>query len=307
MSAFDDPDLNRAVLEILPVGLCVVDTQKRIVVWSDGAERITGHRRHEVLGHACISEAILHCDQPGCEFCPEDCPLGRAMKLAQPVHACAFVHHKAGHQVPVRARVVPLRNSHGSIIGAVEVFDEAQSARRGLLESFDLPESIDEVTGLASRAWMESQLRQALEAFAVIQDPFAVLCFRMEGLEHFRASFGHEAASSLLHVVSRTLEGALWKTDFVGRWEENEFLAILIGCQEQALQSVRDRVQRLLADSSIVWWGERRSLPISIGYSTARSGDSVESLLQRANQSLNRISDMRAGTAGPNGDRVSGS
>jgi len=60
------------------------------------------------------------------------------------------------------------------------------------------------------------------------------------------------------------------------------------------LHSVRDRIQRLLADSSIEWWGERRSLPVSIGHSTAQAGDSCESLLHRAHVSLNAISDARS-------------
>jgi hypothetical protein len=46
--------------------------QKKIVLWSDGAERITGRLRPEVIGHSGVSETLLHCDQPGCEFCKED-------------------------------------------------------------------------------------------------------------------------------------------------------------------------------------------------------------------------------------------
>jgi len=64
MSSLHDPEICRTILESLPAGLCVVDMQKKIVFWSDGAERITGHLRHEVIGHSCVSETLLHCDQP---------------------------------------------------------------------------------------------------------------------------------------------------------------------------------------------------------------------------------------------------
>lgn len=294
MSPFDQSDIARNILEMLPIGVCVVDTQRRIAVWSDGAERITGHLRHEVIGHSCVGEALLHCDQPGCEFCSEECPIARAMKTSQPVHACGFVHHKAGHQVGVRVRAVVVRNGHGSIIGAVETFEEAQSARYGQPEIFGLSESLDEVTGLASRTMMQLHLLQAIETFANIGVPFAVLCCRLEQLDHFRASFGPEAASSLLHVVARTLEGALWKTDFVGRWSDDSFLVILNGCHDDGLPSVRDRVLRLVADSSIGWWGERRSVAISMGQATMQTGDTPASLMLRIEQSLNAISHARA-------------
>jgi PAS domain-containing protein len=50
MSAFEDPEICRRLLESLEVGVCVVDLQKRIIFWSDRAERITGNLRHEAEG-----------------------------------------------------------------------------------------------------------------------------------------------------------------------------------------------------------------------------------------------------------------
>src|SRR5579863_2745409 len=102
MFPFDDPEIYRSILESLTTGLCVVDLQKNIVLWSDGAERISGHARHEVIGHSCVREALLHCDQPGCEFCKEDCPIARSMKTSHPILDTGFLHHKAGHEIPVR-------------------------------------------------------------------------------------------------------------------------------------------------------------------------------------------------------------
>src|SRR6266581_8487486 len=108
MPAFHDSEIYRSILESLPTGLCIVDMQKKIVLWSDGAERITGRPRHEVIGRSCIGDALLHCDQSGCEFCKEECPLARAIKTAHLAEAIGFLHHKAGHEIPVRVRAVPV-------------------------------------------------------------------------------------------------------------------------------------------------------------------------------------------------------
>lgn len=288
MSALHDFEISRSILESLPTGLCVVDTEKRITFWSDGAERITGHLRHEVIGHCCVGEPLLHCDHQDCEWCNEDCPFARAMKTGQPAEAIGFLRHKEGHEIPVRARSVPVRNAHGSIIGAAETFeDDRQIAIPDHRENWvKLPGCVDEITGLASRVVAQFRLREMLATFAEVQVPFGILCFRLEGLEHFRASFGTEAAFSLLRVVARTLEGALWKTDFVSRWGDDEFLIIVNGCRDKGLRSVRERVRRMLASDGIEWWGERRSLPISIGQATAEPGDSIESLMERTQKSL---------------------
>jgi len=106
MSSFHDPEIYRSILESLPTGLCVIDMDKRILLWSDGAERITGHLRHEVVGHSCVGDTILHCQQPNCESCNEDGPLARAIKTARPTEATGFLHHKRGHEIPVRVRAV---------------------------------------------------------------------------------------------------------------------------------------------------------------------------------------------------------
>ena len=301
MSAFDELDVCRNILESLLTGVCVVDMQKKIVLWSDGAERITGHLRHEVIGRSCIGKAVLHCQQPGCEFCSEECPLAIAMKTARPVEASGFLHHKARYEVPVRIRAVPVHNSHGSIIGAVETFDELeQSDLHGGEKS--LPGSVDEVTGVASRAQTKSHLREALAAFTERQVAFAVLRLRLQGLEHFRAAFGPDAASSLLRVVARSLVSDLWRTDVVGRWADDEFLVILNGCSEESLPVVRERLRHMLANDSIEWWGERRSLLVSTGDATPQSGDTTESILERAQKSLDQASQWlaRATAAGKN-------
>ncbi len=272
----------------MPAGLCVIDLEKKIVLWSDGAERITGHLRHEVIGHRCVGEALLHCGRPDCEWCNDESVLVRAIKTSQPAEAFSFLHHKTGHEIAVHTSAVPVRNAHGSIIGAVEIFEEQQQATDldHREDRTNPPGCIDELTSVASYTMMRSHLRETLGTLAEVEVPFGVLLFRLEGIDQFRASSGPDAASSLLRLVARTIETTIWKMDFVGRWSDEQFLVILNGCREDAMQKVRERVSRMLASDGIEWWGERRSLPVSIGEATAQPGDSVESLMERAQKSV---------------------
>ncbi len=296
MSPFDDQEVCRSILESLPVGLCVVDLQKRIVIWSAGAERITGHLRHDVVGHSCISEPLLHCDQPGCEFCSENCPVALAMKTSHSSESSGALHHKAGHDVPVHMQAVPVLNQHGSIIGGVEIFEELHPlAYPGHRDSLHLSSTgVESSSGFGTHAMTEMYLLQALTTSNESQVPFGLLVLRIEGLQHFRAKFGPEAASSFLRAMARTLAGALWTSDYVGRWTDDQFFIILSACREEALPPVRERIRRTLAGKSIEWWGERHSLPISIGEAAVRPGDTLESILHRAQQSLNSASSLYA-------------
>jgi len=297
MSSFPDSEIYRTILESLPVGLCVVDLQKKILLWSDGAERITGRLRHEVVGHCCIGEVLLHCDQKDCEWCKEDCPLARAMKTSHPAEANSSLRHYSGYDIPVYVRAVPVRNAHGSIIGAVETFEKLHTAGDHAEASPVFPDSSADLTGVASPAATTSYLQQTLADLAQTPGPCALLCFRLEGLDHFRHACGPEAALALLRAVARTLQGALWRTDFIGRWSDDQFLAVLSDCSEASLPSVGERIRRTLAGIGIEWWGEKRSLPVSMGQASAQPGDDLASVMDRVRQSLPSASAGQASAA----------
>jgi diguanylate cyclase (GGDEF)-like protein/PAS domain S-box-containing protein len=287
MAPFDDPEVCRNILESLPTGLCVLDRQNRILLWSTGAESITGHLKHEVLGHSCIAEPLLHCDQPGCEFCGEHCPAARTLKTSQPTSAIGFIHHKSGHEIPVRIRAVPVRDQHGCMIGTVETFEEVHPDAREPSDAEPLrTDEVDQITGIATRTSIQTHLQALLASWTTEDNSPQILLVQVLGLAHFRANLGAEAAFSLLRVMARTLESCLSSCDLLGRWSEEQFVVLVNGCQDESADTLRERLRRILAGQAIEWWGERRSLPVFIGASAPQAGDTVQTLLQRAQTSL---------------------
>ena len=300
MQEFQDWEICRSILESLPAGLCVVDMQKRVVFWSEGAERITGYLRHEVVGRDCLSNILPHCDKIKSQPCPANCPIDSAIRTAQPVEGTGFIHHKDGHRMQLLITAVPIHNAHGSIIGVAKSFDDQRLPvdPEHREETLKLSGLVDEVTGLPNHAMMRSRLRESMATFAELHVPFAIVHIRVDGLEHFRSNFGQRAAVSILRAITQTLVSALWKTDLVGHWADDRLLVILNGCTENAVQSVCLRLSSLLADEGIEWWGEIRSLVVSLGHASARLEDSVDLLLLRAEHSLEQNSLALPATAG---------
>ncbi len=298
MSTLQDPDIYRSILNQLQVGICVVDLQKRIVFWSDGAEQISGYPRIEVLGHVCSENILLHCNQESCEVC-QTCPITTALREARPVQAEGFVHHKFGHRTVVHTWSIPLRDKNGALIGIIQTFDprfgeDTPEARPASLEQRGW---LDEVTGLPDRAIMFSRLRETLATFTELHIPFAVIVLDFPELDQFRARYGQGAARSMVQVLARTMRSTVWPTDLVGRWGNGRFLVILMGCSEEALLAVAARMLRMIAGANITWWGEELSLRVAVGYAAARTGDTLESLLQRTEQSLEQSRAMYAASA----------
>lgn len=303
MAVFQDPEIYRDILDELQIGVSVLDLQRRIVFWSDGAEQITGYSRIDVLGHTCTDNILQHCNQSSCELCAERCPIVKALHGAKPVEGIGFIHHRSGHRIPVHTWAIPLRDKHGSIIGIIQTFEgevvvngpnpnDQRMRERGWL---------DLVTALPNQAMMQSHLRETLGTFADLEIPFAVVCLEIHEFSTFRARYGQEGATSMLQVLARTLRNTVWPTDFVGRWCETQFLVILCGCGEDSLQAVVDRMRRMMSNANIVWWGEELTLRISIGHASAIVGDTVESIMQRAKASLGGNQAAAAEAAGGGG------
>jgi len=284
MPAFPDPETYRDILDSLQIGVSVLDLQKKIVFWSDGAEQITGYARIDVLGHSSEENILLHCNQIGCEMCAGKCPTATALHQVRPVEAMSFIHHKSGHRTPVHSWAIPLRDKQGSLIGIIQTFEPEFAVAGPDPNDRSMQERgcLDDITGLPNQAMMHSHLREMLGTFAELQIPFGIFCVEVFELSQFRARYGQEAATSMLLVLARTLRNAVWPADFVGRWSESQFLVILSGCAEDAVQSVSQRVFKMLSSATIPWWGEELSVAVSIGRTGALAGDTVESLLQRA-------------------------
>lgn len=289
MAAFQDPEIYRDILDGLQIGVSVLDLQKRIVFWSDGAEQVTGYSRMDVLGHFCMENILQHCNQASCEMCAEKCPIATALHDGKPMEATGFVHHKAGHRTPVHMWAIPLRDKHGLIIGIIQTFEGEFAVNGPNPNDRSMKERgcLDEATGLPNQAMMQSHLRETLGTFTEMQIPFGVVCIEARALNQFRARYGQEAATLILQVLARTLRNTVWPTDYVGRWSAGRFLVILSGCGKSALEAVTGRIFRMMSSATIKWWGEELSVAVSIGHACAVEGDTLASILQRAQSALN--------------------
>ena len=268
--------------------MSVLDLQKKIVFWSDGAEQITGYSRIDVLGHTCADNILEHCNHDSCELCSDRCPISTALHDAKPMETMTFIHHKSGYRSQVHSWAIPLRDKHGSLIGIIQTFEGDFAMGRPGPDDRSMRERgcLDDTTGLPDEAMMQAHLRELLGTFSELQISFAVMCLEVPDLTQFRSRYGQVATRSIMQVLARTLRNTVWPSDFVGRWSEDQFLVILSGCREDALPAVIQRILNITASASIHWWGEQLSLTALIGGAVALPGDNIESLLQRVLQAL---------------------
>ena len=283
-----DTELFRSILDGLHTGVYVVDPAGKVLFWNDGAERITGYLRQNMMGRAVENNLLVQIDAQEEELAGDLSPIALALRDGRHVNTRASLRHKEGHRVLVQIHTFPLRDQHGAISAAVESFEESVAIsewnrRQDKLATYGC---IDATSGVLNHAMVQSHLREALGTFAEHPIPFSVLCIEIDHLADIQARDGPAAIASILRVVGQSLENSLRPTDFLGRWQDNQFLAILMECSLAELPFVAERLRRMVAASKVQWWGDPLNVSVSMGGAAASEGDTVETLSLRAEEAL---------------------
>jgi diguanylate cyclase (GGDEF)-like protein/PAS domain S-box-containing protein len=294
MPELQDPDIFYTILDSLPTGVCLLGRDGRIHFWNQGAEAITGYLRHEVGGRFSRESILGQCNDQGCILCGASCPFAASMQDGKPREARIQLHHKQGHQVPVRMQIAPIRDRHGSLLGIAENFDAQKLAldrdrRQDNLAAYGC---VDEITEIPNHSFTQFHLQENLASFSQYQLPFGIMLIQVDRLEQFRASYGRRAGDAILRVVAQTMRNTLRPSDFLGRWEENQFLAILMNCAGQQVENVGQRTRKVVSCAKLHWWGDQLPVTTSVGYATAQPDDTAEVLLERARQSVSQLSGL---------------
>jgi two-component system, cell cycle response regulator len=154
MTDFQDPEILHAVLDSLQIGVSVADRNGKILFWNQGAERLTGHMRHQAVGRSCRDNILVQCNGQSCIACGATCPLTRTLHEGKPQEAKMQLRHKEGHPVHVMMWVAPIRDAHGSIVGIVESFGKQKfgSDRDRNQQTLAAHGCMDETTGIQTRS-----------------------------------------------------------------------------------------------------------------------------------------------------------
>jgi PAS domain S-box-containing protein/diguanylate cyclase (GGDEF)-like protein len=292
-----DPDIYRAVLQGLPLGVYITDRQRRIAFWNTRAERITGYLGQEVIGHLCRDNILMHCDEDNVSLCENECPLAKTMQDGRERKFSALLRHKNGQRVPVRVHSTTVRDEFGAIIGAAEFFEEKSfqgTELRGSAARGDV--SLDEVTAVPDRQALLEGLSAALKKFGVSGVPFGVLSMAIDNLDHLRQVNGYQAINELFYAAAQTLSAGTRPDDLMGRWQEDRFAAMVACRSADGLRTCAARLARLVSLAAVPWWGDRLSVTISWGGTMVREGDTVDSLMERAEQALQDAMSAQAGS-----------
>jgi PAS domain S-box-containing protein len=274
---FDNPGYIQTVLEELPVGIYIVDRERRIRFWNRGAELIIGHMAHEVVGRLSTEHIVDARDGHGSLLADDSCPVTATLRDGQPRQLTAHFLHKEGHRVPVAIRCRVIRHRDATE-GAIVLFEDMADLRHNA----ELPSPygyLDPMTGIPAHRLTRALLTESVAAMEESGRGFGVLRIRVLGLDDFRSQHGAHSIVPFLRTTAHTLHNMLDPTSFLGRWGEDEFIAVLPSANYVSTAATAEMIWSLITNSEVRWWGDRFPVQAVVTHTMAQPGDKLERLL----------------------------
>jgi PAS domain S-box-containing protein len=273
----DNPKLFRHLVEDLPMGIYIVDPQRRIRFWNHGAEHITGHLAHEVIG-LVLDDVVQACDRDGNRLAGEQRPVTTTISEHEPQQCTAFYLHKGGHRVAVKIRTRPILEYGDTIGGASVLFEEAILEHQSSVPP--MYGCLDPTTGIPSFRLTRAVMYECMAGMEESHIGFGLLRIRVLGLREFRAKHGPQAVAPFLRATAHTLRRTLDEEKFLGCWGENEFLAVLPSASPLTVATTAETIFNLLSHSEVLWWGDHFLIESEIACTVATPGSDLETLLE---------------------------
>ncbi len=275
---FEGPTFLRAALQQLPAGVYIVDSDRHIRFWNRGAERIVGHLAHEVVGRMCTDHAVEACDVLGQPLNGDACPVSVTLRNGHPRQLTANFLHKEGHRVPVAIRCQPIVSHNDTVEGVIVLFEELAVLNHGsgAPSHFGF---LDETTGVPAQRLTRAVLAESMSAMEESRRGFGLLRVRVLGLDEFRSRHGPHSIAPFLRTTAHTLRHSLEATTFLGRWGEDEFIAVLPLSSAVAVAAAAATAWSRVTSSEVRWWGDRFPVQAVVMHAVAQPGDKIEKLL----------------------------
>jgi diguanylate cyclase (GGDEF)-like protein/putative nucleotidyltransferase with HDIG domain len=154
----------------------------------------------------------------------------------------------------------------------------------------------DRLTRLPNSRYLYIYFEQELQKAIRFEYPLTILCMDLDGFKEINDCYGHPVGDRMLVEVARILKTNLRGSDVVVRYAGDEFLAVMSQTSSRDAILLARRVQATLEDFQLeVRPGKYAQVGISIGLASYPSqGDSLESLMIKADDAMYRDKEMRS-------------
>ncbi|MEP5766177.1 MAG: GGDEF domain-containing protein [Halieaceae bacterium] len=154
-------------------------------------------------------------------------------------------------------------------------------------------ESQDHLTGLANRSSIEAVLQQEVSRASRGGSWLTIIFADIDKFAQFNELFGQDSGDRCLQLVASLLQDSFRRSsDRIGRYGDDEFLAVLPGLSAEQAETLAERLRKKIASDGIeLADGGIEHTTLSFGIASMHTRNQVDhrELLELATQTLHRV------------------
>jgi diguanylate cyclase len=148
---------------------------------------------------------------------------------------------------------------------------------------------LDPLTTLANRKYFDEALPRHIAEAVATTEPLSLMLTDIDHFKNFNDSFGHLTGDQVLRLVALSVKQNVKGQDIAARYGGEEFAVVLPRTALREAITVADQIRRSVMSKELMKRSTGEHLgrvTISIGVATHRRGDTVSSLIERADACL---------------------
>jgi diguanylate cyclase (GGDEF)-like protein/PAS domain S-box-containing protein len=271
---YEKEDLFVLIAENNPNGVILYDFQEDKIVYANGVFlRMLKYQEEEVIGKSLLAFV----DPKDLERAKRIIERG-TMGRRKPLEVILRLTIKTGKVKWFKfvGHAVIYRNKEHLLITLVDItMEKKREERLFYLATTDMLTKL--LNRHAGMKIFENLLYQA-QRYGV---PFSLLILDIDNFKKINDELGHLAGDLALRKVAKAIKKSIRKSDVAIRWGGEEFLLLLPHTTDPL--PIGEKIRKLINAISIDEYG---SLSVSVGVTTYREGDTIDSMIQRADSAL---------------------
>ena len=146
----------------------------------------------------------------------------------------------------------------------------------------------DMLTGIANRRHFNLEAQRAIEQAHRYKEALSLVILDIDHFKLINDNHGHNIGDEVLREMAQRMRDCFRKSDLPGRWGGEEFVALLPHTMLDMAIEVAERIRAHLANQPVSTSSGYIPVTLSGGGAQLREGDTLESLVARADAALYR-------------------
>jgi diguanylate cyclase len=182
-----------------------------------------------------------------------------------------------------------MKNNNNNLEARLNASRQEISQLQQNLETVRTESLTDPLTSLSNRKHFDNAMTKALHESIERSEPLSLIMTDIDHFKNFNDTWGHLTGDQVLRLVAMSLKQNVKGQDTAARYGGEEFAVVLPNTVLRSASTVGDHIRRAVMSKELMKRSTGQNLgrvTISVGVATARAGDTVQSLIARADGCL---------------------